>query len=501
MKNYFILTTLLATALFSGCSNEEITPQADEGQTQVNFVLGDNGIVTKSITEEGTNGYATKFVADESMGIYASGAATATNSLYTVSSDGNTLKSTSPITIASTGTAKFTAYAPYDAAATTDEVSFTVKSNQSTAANFNASNLLTATVNDISASSPTVSLTFAPRLALVRVEMAGTEGLTTTEVMANALPTVTWTASTDAVSEASGTATDITLLHQNAGATDAVTSQIFTAFVPAQTIAGGSTFLSMTVGEKQYVFKPNTNFDLQAGKINKIRVTIGETGEVVIDAIGISVNDWEVNTTEISGTVEEIEPEPEPAIVLIEKITVDAETNLQSCTGLVGTKEGWNALVVTSYQGNTYTNSIEVDETEKAFKLTDTGAALWHQKMLIYRTANNAGSLAKYKLTFMVKTEGGKEICVRVMKGQTTGVFTSNAYFTINNAYRTAGEPLTTTTTWTEQSVTIDFAKLNGADASATDLQYGIMFCFKLKTDTDADTVYIKDVECIETTE
>ena len=134
--------------------------------------------------------------------------------------------------------------------------------------------------------------------------------------------------------------------------------------------------------------------------------------------------------------------------------------------------------------------------------LLATGA--WYQKALVYRTPDNAGSLGKYKLSFKVKSTNGNDIIVRVMRGQTKDVFTSNAYFcTGTNGF--TGQALTAKTTDAYESkvVNIDLSKITNATTAATaaDLATGITISFSTKTVTDAETYYIKDVKLVEVKE
>ena len=150
-KNYLFYLALAATPLFTACSNEELANNEEPAEgTPVTFTIGEGGAVTRTVTTEETAGYKTVFTADEAVGIYATGAASATNAQFTVNAEGNKLESNTPITIANTGTADFKAYSPYQSAVT-DTYQFTVKSDQTTADNFNASNLLTATCAGVTA--------------------------------------------------------------------------------------------------------------------------------------------------------------------------------------------------------------------------------------------------------------------------------------------------------------------------------------------------------------
>ena len=496
MKKHYLLAALAATALFTACSNEENHPTLAEG-TEVNFMIGQNAI-TKSITEEGAEGYATRFVDDDLFGIFASGAATSTNAFYRTNDGVGLVAVDAPLTIAATGTASFAAYHPYQKETGANEVVHTVSADQSEINQFNISNFMTATASNITAADPNVSFIFAPRLALLRIEMSGEIGTTTSEIKATALPTVRWTPSTDAMGAAEGEATEITMYRQPAS--DGL-SNIFTAFVPSQTIANGTAFLTITAGDKKYAFKPGSQFLLKAGAINKMTVSINAAEEVQIVANSITIKDWEVNDLVITGELTEVTPEEEtpgeviPLIELISEVqgTPTADKTLQACTGLQGTKEGWNALLTTATA-----STITFDETEAAFKIADDGTGAWYQKMLVFRTPDNAGNLGTYSLSFKVKTTNGKDIMVRTMKGQRKDIYTDSGFFKTNSSTTTGAALTTTAGEWVSKNVTVDLSTLGGQLSTTADLELGIMFCFSIKTVTDVDNIYIKDIKCVE---
>lgn len=514
----YLLSLFVASVLSYSCSNEEqMAGTETDGATTVNFTLSGNGIITRSLTSEESTGYKTVIKSSDEIGIYGTGTTSATSNVRaTVNADGNGLTVTTPITIGANSTASFMAYTPYVASAS-ETLTFNVKSDQSIADNFNASNLLTASADGVMATSPNVSFIFEPRMALVRVEMAGAEGINTTSVKVNAKPQVSWNTTSNEISEATGTATDITMWNQNSGDVNA-NSRIFAAFVPGQSIVGGSQFLTMHVGEKQYCFKPKTNFALIAGKINKFKITIGENGEITIESITINVKDWEVNDlTTIEGDIVEIEPEPEQPIELISPTTITAETPLTEVTGLRGTTEGWNAILVKGTDATlaTVASSITFDATESAFKITDDGTGKgWYQKALVYRTGDAQNSFGgKYELKFEVKTNNGKEARVCVMKGQNS-TFTTDTYYCIGTNSYQAQYYVTTTTNadgnkvagqWITKKYTVDLNSLgtNTSNTATTkeDLANGIMIGFGLKTASDSDELYIRNLSLIEITE
>lgn len=487
------LALALGAALLSSCSQSDLTEVAT-GKTSVNFSINGQSTITRSATTAGTDGnYTTNFLANDEIGIFAIGASTADNVKYTVGSDGVGI-SGEKITINKEGEAKFLSYAPYSAATEADKVSHSVAVDQQEDAAYNASNFMTAKAENITAANPNVAFTFAPRLSLVRIELTGDLGATTSMVKMNAKTDVTWTPSTDAV-EATGTAATITLHKEKADATHA----IYTGFVPAQTINGGTKVLEMTVGEKTYAFTPTSNIALTTGAVNKINVKIASPEPPVVTTENIkfsslSVKAWtsqEINAKE--GEVTEVVPAP-IKLITAEAGTFTSATALPKTTDFKGCVEGWNALISNSANG-----TITYDETEQAMKLDFTTEGKWYQKNLVYRTPNNAGSLGKYRLTFQVKSTNGLDMTLRAMRGQTKGVLEVNAFFSIGTS-KFEERYVITTNNYETRTVDIDFSKINDANTAATtaDLATGIAISFAPKEPGKAETFFIKDVKLIE---
>ena len=491
------LALALGAALLSSCSQSDLTEVAT-GKTSVNFSINGQSAITRSATTPGAAGaYTTAFVAGDQIGIFASGASTAANVKYTVDTDGTDLTGEN-ITITKEGEAQFFSYTPYNAEVTTAEkVTHSVAVNQQEDAAYNASNFMTAKSGTITGANPNVAFTFAPRLSLVRVELTGDLGATTSMVKMNAKTDVTWTPSTDAV-EATGTTATITLHKETSDATHA----IYTGFVPAQTINGGTKVLEMTVGKKTYAFTPTANISLTSGAVNKINVKIASPEPPVVTTENIkfsrlSVNAWTSQEIIVKeGEVTEVVPAP-IELITAEAGTFTSATALPKTTDFKGCVEGWNALIKNSANG-----TITYDETEQAMKLDFTTEGSWYNKTLVYRTPNNAGSLGKYKLTFQVKSTNGLDITVRAMRGQTQGVLDGNALFcTGTNGFN--GQHLTSTNDYATKTVDIDFSKINDANTAATaaDLTTGIAISFAPKEYTKAETFFIKDVKLIEVKE
>ena len=175
---------------------------------------------------------------------------------------------------------------------------------------------------------------------------------------------------------------------------------------------------------------------------------------------------------------------------------------MKTVTGYQSCVVGWNTLNVKDGENDLAT--IGYDETEAALKVDIAAGGAWYKKALVYRTPDNAGSLGKYKLTFKVKSTNAKDMMVRVMRGQTKGIFTDNAYFCTGES-GFGGQALSAKATdkYESKVVNIDLSKIKNATtvATAADLATGITISFSTKTLTDAETYFIKDVKLVEVKE
>lgn len=501
MKKQFILAAMAVVALFTACSNEEENMMVPAEGAEVNFVIG--GPVTRtSTTEDAAGKYITNFVATDQIGIYATGGATGTNALYKVASDGTTLESTQEISYTSTDKTTFYAYSPYQENQTGSTVSFSVKSNQSAEADFNASNFMTTVIANKTSADPNIELTFKPRLTLVRLEMAGELGKTASAVSVNGKPTLTWTYAANTSSDenadiaTSGNAINIPMYHQNSDKT--LDNPVFAAFLPEQKTTTGVPFFTITIGSSTYTYTPSAAIDLKANTIKKFKISIAADGTTRVLATTTNEVTWTEDGTIVENNNAEVSKQ------MIELISADAgdfskATLNASVTGLQGTTEGWNPVIVNSYA------TIEINSSENAATITGTGTGAWYQRALTYRTADNAGTLGKYTLSFSIKSNNSTDITVAVMRGQTTNIYTTNAYFMVGAA--TAGKAESTTSSYVTKSLTVDFSKIKEASgneraATVEDLATGIMVLFYAKdAKGGTDTHYIKDVTLEEAAE
>lgn len=409
-KQIFLAASALA--LLAACSQNDDVSLTKE-TTPVSFTLNPTSTMTRTATtpsETATNGYVTQFADGDKVGIYQG---TTTNcGEYTVNNNaltGNEIK------INSGTTATFNAFSPY-VESTGGSVQFSVKTDQSAKADFDASNFLTAQGSNTEGSY-NVAFNFTPKLALMRVYMYGDEGKTTTEVKMNAKPNCIWTVS-EANVGAVGTAQAITFYQETRLVTDHI---VFTAFVPAQTIAGGTQVLVMKVGEKTYEFKPTNEITLTPGAVNKINAKIGEgQPEITTENItfsGLSVNNWDVNTITVNdGEIEEVVVPP-VELISAEAGTFTANTAITSIGRANINAAGWYSYVKSG------TTTIEYDAEKDAIKMNvtvDSENSIadpgWNHRGLCYRVDPDliANSSKKFKLTIKACSNNASATQIRV---------------------------------------------------------------------------------------
>lgn len=469
MKKFAFIA--VSTLLLASCSEENAPVNPAENQA-ITLSISEPVVLSRTVTSETDGVLKTTFVAGDQIGVSATGGASATNAKFTVSADGTSLTTETPITFQFNTDAALTAYTPY-VEGTSANVTFSIKPDQTVANDFNASNFMTSKAT-VSKANPTASLTFSPRMTLVYVEMAGALGVNATNLKLRGIkPSLTWTASTDAVA-ADGDATDVTM-HK---ATD---KSVFMAFIPAQTTTAGEQLFAITIGSDSYSYKPTGAIAFKEGTVKRFKLTVNADQTVNIESSVVNGTDW---TNDGNATENE---SGELTRNYLELISVADGTftgkTLNPITGLSGAQEGWNALIAGTDNSSTIT--IENDEA-----VITTNGGNWYQRGLYFRSPNGVGTQHRYQLKFDVK--GGTDIQVAVMRGQETGTFTSNAFFAV--AGNTAAKVEKTVADYTTKTLEVDLSKVSTGDV---DFSTGIGVIFYAK-DNAAQTHYIKNVSLIE---
>ena len=469
MKKFAFIA--VSTLLLASCSEENAPVNPAENQA-ITLSISEPVVLSRTVTSETDGVLKTTFVAGDQIGVSATGGASATNAKFTVSSDGTSLTTDTPINFQFNTEAVLTAYTPY-AAGESPNVTFTINPDQTVADDFNASNFMTSKAT-VSKANPTASLTFSPRMTLVYVEMAGALGVNATNLKLRGIkPSLTWTASNDAVA-ADGDATDVTM-HK------AADKSVFMAFIPAQTTTAGEQLFAITIGSDSYSYKPTGAIEFKEGTVKRFKLTVNADQTVNIESTVVNGTDWTNDgdaTENVGGELTRNYLE----LISVANGTFTGKT-LNPITGLSGAQEGWNALIAGTDNSSTIT--IENDEA-----VITTNGGNWYQRGLYFRSPNGVGTQHRYQLKFDVK--GGTDIQVAVMRGQETGTFTSNAFFAV--AGNTAAKVEKTVADYTTKTLEVDLSKVSTGDV---DFSTGIGVIFYAK-DNAAQTHYIKNVSLIE---
>lgn len=469
MKKFAFIAA--STLLLASCSEENAPVNPAENQA-ITLSISEPVVLSRTVTSETGNVLKTTFVAGDKIGVSATGGASATNAKFTVSADGTSLTTETPINFQYNMDAALTAYTPY-VEGTSANITFSINPDQTAKDDFNASNFMTSKAT-VSKANPTASLTFSPRMTLVYVEMAGALGVNATNLKLRGIkPSLTWTASNDAVA-ADGDATDVTM-HK------AADKSVFMAFIPAQTTTAGEQLFAITIGSDSYSYKPTGAIEFKEGTVKRFKLTVNADQTVNIESSVVNGTDW---TNDGNATENE---SGELTRNYLELISVADGTftgkTLNPITGLSGAQEGWNALIAGTDNSSTIT--IENDEA-----VITTNGGNWYQRGLYFRSPNGVGTQHRYQLKFDVK--GGTDIQVAVMRGQETGTFTSNAFFAV--AGNTAAKVEKTVADYTTKTLEVDLSKISTGNV---DFSTGIGVIFYAK-DNAAQTHYIKNVSLIE---
>lgn len=469
MKKFAFIA--LSALVLASCSEENAPVNPAENQA-ITLSISEPVVLSRTATSETDGTLKTTFVAGDQIGVSATGGASATNAKFTVSADGTTLATETPITFQYNTDAALTAYTPY-VEGTSANVTFSIKPDQTAADDFNASNFMTSKTT-VSKANPTASLTFNPRMTLVYVEMAGALGANATNLKLRGIkPSLTWTANNDAV-VAEGDATDVTM-HK------AADKSVFMAFIPAQTTTAGEQLFAIAIGSDSYSYKPTGEIAFKEGTVKRFKLTVNADQTVNIESSVAGVTDW----TDTSATENE---NGELTRNYLELISVADGTftgkTLNSITGMQGAKDGWNAIIA----GTDNSSTITIEDNAAVIA---TNGGSWYQRALYFRSPNGIGTQHKYQLKFDVK--GGTDIQVAVMRGQETGTFTSNAFFEVAGVLEKKVEK--TEADYTTKTLEVDLSKISTGNV---DFSTGIGVIFNAKENTAGQTHYIKNVSLIE---
>ena len=191
---------------------------------------------------------------------------------------------------------------PYSAVSTTTThnstgIEFSVKSDQSSNDNYNASDLMTGapSSNPVKRTSSAVEVKFTHLLSKININLTVGAGfnegdLNSAEVyITNTLPTTTFNVQNTTLGTASGTATDISVCTGTTGS----------AIIVPQTIESGKAFIKVVVGGGSYIYKlgSESSTEFKSSTQYTYNITVAKTGLTVTSTI----NAW-AGSSSSSGT-------------------------------------------------------------------------------------------------------------------------------------------------------------------------------------------------------
>lgn len=284
MKTNILLFAAAALTVLTACSSDDATTEApNEQRTPVTLK---HTTVDATETRAAQNLNDGTFASGEEIKVRISntGADSWTDYDFTTAAAG-AMSPASTVPYYPAGAQNIDLVAYYPATAGT---SFTVQTDQTSDANYKASDLMFASVTNQAKQAEAVNLDFTHKLAKICVNVTAGTGVSsiTSVSLLNVKPTVSFNQATGAVGEASGTATTIAMSNDGA------------AVIPAQTIGGGLLSIVTDKGTATYTVASKA---FAAGQQYTINLTVNLRNVGITNAI----TGW---TTEGTVTVDSKRP-------------------------------------------------------------------------------------------------------------------------------------------------------------------------------------------------
>lgn len=368
-----LILALIGVNCFTSC-NKDIEGEYNNDSNKeniINFTTGINSLSRTSIADGNLN---TSFTANDSIGIfvYEGDDIIAKNVKYVY--NGSSWTSENPLTAKDGVQYKYYAYYPYRNGVT-DITAISVNVSEDQTAGISNEDFLTARNETSAAGAENISLNFSHSLSMIQVGIK--DGVTTDAnvsiTLENILPAVTVNAKTGEISAASGETVSIKMKKSEQ-------RMEYRAIVPAQTIAAGSKFMSITADGKP--FDVNAPAEISLNKGQALQITVNSLvplpeGEQI--TIGGAINDW--GNGENPGESEVTE------IPLIKAIGTELPEVIADTRNF--TEESWFKMV-----------QSDAERARSAFEIVEDNATTWGKAIkLTYNVNNEEINNSWYKAT------------------------------------------------------------------------------------------------------
>jgi hypothetical protein len=190
--------------------------------------------------------------------------------------------------------ADFYCYYPYSSSISNVEAySFAVKTDQSSVANYKASDFLWGKTTDVAPTKDAVGITVKHAMSNVIVELVAGNGYTA-EDMASASVAICGLKTNSTINLASGV---VTATGDVAEITPMVESDYRRALVVPQSVSNAD-LIKVTIGDKVYTL--NQSIEFKSGTQHTCTLTVERTNQ----GINIGIDGWETEGDDFGGTVE-----------------------------------------------------------------------------------------------------------------------------------------------------------------------------------------------------
>ena len=479
MKAIRYILGLSVIAAMSACSNDELNEAVNQPvNNQANAITLSTTLQGATTRGLNSNLQSTQIEAGTVVGVFvmngssaiqdSEGTNTGANNAHTADGNGGLTTETAMTWPEGVNSLTIAAYAPRQAGWSYNNPNrFTVKSDQSTDANYVASDLIygVPAFNPVAKTSETIALNFAHKLAKVNFTINAADGVS----LANATVTINNTVPSTLVSIKNGgelTADEGAAVTDIKAATLTSTANTASAIIVPQTVEAGTQFVSIEAGSKVIAKLPNA-ITFESGKVYNFAVTVNSLepgGEPVVEGqiklVSTSITDWGSGGDTDLGNAE-------PVVVVnnIGKfVTTDGQilsaseaataTNLaavifSNTVSSADAAAGYNAYAMALTR---YKNRTLVADADHPEKMTN-GAGTWSQGLndLDGRT-NTATMLASDY--YAARTDEEKAACIFNLSGYTPAVSGTNVSEWFLPSF---GQMVQILNAFAGQSITADF--------------------------------------------
>lgn len=278
-----VLLILSMTWSLVSC-NAQLDDIAGESEIKLTSELTDAAEVNSRVNV--LDYQSTKIIEGQQVGVTITGAKSEHNNVaWTVASDGTLNNNATPIYWANTP-ATITAYHPYKSDWTGNSHTFSVSTDQSTEVSYRNSDLLWAS-KTASKADGMVTLNFVHKLAKINVTLSSDDVADLSGAIISICGAKISTNFNPITGELSGANT---IAEIKAGVTTS-TAYTASAIIVPQTIAAGTQFIKVSLGEKEFNYKLNADKEFLAGYRYNCKVNLKD-GLIFFELESGNITDW-----------------------------------------------------------------------------------------------------------------------------------------------------------------------------------------------------------------